>query len=152
METRELTLQRLKKFVTQRFFSVHDYKNGEPARLYAHSCSSSTLPQQHPLNSFPKQPVPPAAHCPPMLINPTPPSCADPRRFMAGLEALFFADYSLAIKAGVHFTLCGGTICRLGTKKHHDTYLDRLDTLDLTGSFGMTELGECGQPASLIRM
>jgi hypothetical protein len=41
---------------------------------------------------------------------------ADPRRFMTGLECLAFVDYSLAIKAGVHFTLCGGTICKLGTK------------------------------------
>lgn len=33
---------------------------------------------------------------------------ADPLRFMAGLETLASADYSLCIKAGVHFTLCGG--------------------------------------------
>ena len=61
---------------------------------------------------------------------------------MAALESLFYCDYSLSIKAGVHFTLCGGTICKLGTKKHHDAYLDRMDTLDLPGSFSMTELGE----------
>lgn len=30
----------------------------------------------------------------------------DPRRFMAGLESLALVDYSLCIKAGVHFTLC----------------------------------------------
>eukprot|EP00775_Hariotina_reticulata_P009657 gene9657-9817_t len=47
----------------------------------------------------------------------------------------------MAIKAGVHFTLCGGTICKLGTSKHHEAYLDRMNTLDLPGSFGMTELG-----------
>ncbi len=34
---------------------------------------------------------------------------ADPLRFMAGLETLASTDYSLCIKAGVHFTLCGGT-------------------------------------------
>ena len=39
----------------------------------------------------------------------------------------------------MHFTLCGGTICKLGTKKHHDYYLPKMDTLALTGSFGMTE-------------
>jgi hypothetical protein len=39
---------------------------------------------------------------------------ADPRRFIALLECLSFCDYSMAIKAGVHFTLCGGTICKLG--------------------------------------
>jgi hypothetical protein len=34
------------------------------------------------------------------------------RRFLNGepllLQALSFCDYSLAIKAGVHYTLCGG--------------------------------------------
>ena len=35
-------------------------------------------------------------------------SPADPLRFMAGLETLASVDYSLCIKAGVHFTLCGG--------------------------------------------
>jgi hypothetical protein len=61
---------------------------------------------------------------------------------MAAIESLMYCDYSLSIKAGVHFTLCGGTICKLGTKKHHDLYLDGLDDLSLTGSFSMTELGE----------
>ncbi|KAK9909468.1 hypothetical protein WJX75_002711 [Coccomyxa subellipsoidea] len=65
----------------------------------------------------------------------------DPLRFMAGLETLASVDYSLCIKAGVHFTLCGGTIAKLGTEKHHKTYLPRLDTLELPGCFGMTELG-----------
>lgn len=60
---------------------------------------------------------------------------------MAGLECLAYADYSLSIKAGVHFTLCGGTICKLGTTKHHDAYLARMDNLSLPGCFGMTELG-----------
>ncbi|KAK9843434.1 hypothetical protein WJX81_002331 [Elliptochloris bilobata] len=65
----------------------------------------------------------------------------DPLRFMAGLETLASVDYSLCIKAGVHFTLCGGTIAKLGTEKHHLAFLPRLDTLDLPGCFGMTELG-----------
>jgi alkylation response protein AidB-like acyl-CoA dehydrogenase len=60
---------------------------------------------------------------------------------MAQLDSLSFCDYSLAIKAGVHFTLCGGTICKLGTAKHHEALLPRLNTLDLPGCFGMTELG-----------
>lgn len=92
---------------------------------------------------------------------------------MAGLETLASVDYSLCIKAGVHFTLCGGmslfcspgesgipicimssinqpclsadsewsgalsgTIAKLGTEKHHRTFLPRLDTLDLPGCFG----------------
>lgn len=60
---------------------------------------------------------------------------------MTGLESLALADYSLCIKAGVHFTLCGGTICKLGTAKHHAAYLPRMDSLELPGCFGMTELG-----------
>lgn len=60
---------------------------------------------------------------------------------MAALECLTYVDYSLSIKAGVHFTLCGGTLLKLGTQKHHDAYLDGMDTLDLPGSFSMTELG-----------
>ncbi len=51
------------------------------------------------------------------------------------------ADYSLAIKAGVHFTLCGGTIAKLGTPPQHARYFEGLDTLALPGCFGMTELG-----------
>lgn len=87
---------------------------------------------------------------------------------MACLEVLAYVDYSLAIKAGVHFTLCGGTICKLGTKvtfcppcpvgawknlrtlpltsapmlqKHHERFLPLLDDLTLPGCFGMSELG-----------
>ena len=132
---------------------------------------------------------------------------ADPLRFMACLETLASTDYSLCIKAGVHYTLCGGklllsvshccvrlvvvpiftlclavartvcihhacsgythrhsllraactftslqplfavrlasdhcghagTIAKLGTQKHHDEWLPRMDTLDLPGCFG----------------
>jgi acyl-CoA oxidase len=65
----------------------------------------------------------------------------DPLKFQAGLECLSFCDYSLAIKSGVHFTLCGGTIAKLGTAKHHKEFLPRMDTLELPGCFSMTELG-----------
>ena len=88
---RELTSQRVVKFVQQRFFSVSDYIN-------------------------------------------------DPLRFQACLESLSFCDYSLAIKSGVHFTLCGGTIAKLGTERHHREYLPKMDTLELPGCFAMTEL------------
>lgn len=64
----------------------------------------------------------------------------DPLKFQTALECLSFCDYSLAIKSGVHFTLCGGTIAKLGTEKHHDI-LRKMDTLELPGCFGMTELG-----------
>jgi hypothetical protein len=51
---------------------------------------------------------------------------------MAALETLLLCDYSMAIKAGVHFTLCGGTIAKLGTAKHHAAYLDRCASLRST--------------------
>ena len=41
----------------------------------------------------------------------------------------------------VHYTLCGGTIAKLGTEKHHRKYFAGLDNLTLPGCFGMTELG-----------
>lgn len=89
---RELTSQRVQKFVQQRFFSVNDY-------------------------------------------------IRNPLKFQAALESLSFCDYSLAIKSGVHFTLCGGTIAKLGTEYHHREFLPKMDTLELPGCFGMTELG-----------
>ncbi|KAG2490905.1 hypothetical protein HYH03_010818 [Edaphochlamys debaryana] len=92
LDFREQTLQRLKKVVGQKFFSVRDYVD-------------------------------------------------NPRKFIASLESLMWADYSLAIKSGVHFTLCGGTIARLGTKYHHDKYLPSIDDLSTPGSYCMTELG-----------
>mmetsp|Transcript_30316 Transcript_30316/g.55398 ORF Transcript_30316/g.55398 Transcript_30316/m.55398 type:complete len:644 (-) Transcript_30316:901-2832(-) len=64
----------------------------------------------------------------------------NPRRFMAALEALGYCDYSLCIKAGVHYTLCGGTVCRLGTRVHHQKYVQRINDLDLPGCFAMTEV------------
>ena len=74
-------------------------------------------------------------------LPPTSEPVADPLKFQAGLECLALSDYSLSIKAGVHFTLCGGAIAKLGTQKHFDALFERLDTLDLPGCFGMTELG-----------
>eukprot|EP00186_Timspurckia_oligopyrenoides_P000476 CAMPEP_0182444638 /NCGR_PEP_ID=MMETSP1172-20130603/3029_1 /TAXON_ID=708627 /ORGANISM="Timspurckia oligopyrenoides, Strain CCMP3278" /LENGTH=555 /DNA_ID=CAMNT_0024640247 /DNA_START=241 /DNA_END=1908 /DNA_ORIENTATION=- len=65
----------------------------------------------------------------------------DQKRFMAAMQCLHFVDYTLSIKAGVHFTLCAGTIAKLGTTKHHNALLPKLDSLELAGCFGMTELG-----------
>jgi len=65
----------------------------------------------------------------------------DPLKFAAAVECLAFLDYNLSIKAGVHFTLCGGTVAKLGTRKHHEEFIPRLDSCDLPGCFGMTELG-----------
>jgi len=57
------------------------------------------------------------------------------------MECLVYCDYSLTLKAAVHYSLCGATICKLGTDKHMAALVDRLNSLELFGCFGMTELG-----------
>ena len=135
MEFRQLTLERLQKFVAQRYFITKDYLDGE-VRSRAH-----LIPVHH----TPTLCAHVCCHCQriPVSIGKQAVciSIADPRKFQAGLAVLAFADYSLCIKAGVHFTLCGGTIAKLGTDKHHTKLLPLLDDLTLPGCFGMTELG-----------
>lgn len=50
-------------------------------------------------------------------------------------------DAGFRFAAQVHFTLCGGTIAKLGTEQHHRKYFAGMDNLTLPGCFGMTELG-----------
>jgi acyl-CoA oxidase len=35
----------------------------------------------------------------------------------------------------------GGTVLKLGTSRHHGSFLDKIDTVDQIGCFGLTELG-----------
>lgn len=56
-------------------------------------------------------------------------------------ENMMYVDGSLTIKFGVQFGLFGGSIQKLGTKKHHDRYLDKTGKADLLGCFAMTETG-----------
>ncbi|MBU2974316.1 acyl-CoA dehydrogenase family protein [Zobellia sp. B3R18] len=56
-------------------------------------------------------------------------------------ENMMFADGSLSIKFGVQFGLFGGSIQKLGTKKHHDLYLSQTGKAELLGCFAMTETG-----------
>ncbi len=56
-------------------------------------------------------------------------------------ENLMYVNGSLTIKFGVQFGLFGGSIQKLGTKKHHDQYLDDAGTASLLGCFAMTETG-----------
>ncbi|KDD73136.1 hypothetical protein H632_c2497p0, partial [Helicosporidium sp. ATCC 50920] len=91
-EQRAVTTQRVKAYMSQRFYDIADYVE-------------------------------------------------DPLRFCAGLECPMFADFSTAVKMGVHATLCGGTIASLGNPAQKAKYLARMDTLELAGCFGMTELG-----------
>lgn len=56
-------------------------------------------------------------------------------------ENMMFVDGSLTIKFGVQVGLFGGSIQKLGTKKHHDQYLRDAGTATLLGCFAMTETG-----------
>jgi acyl-CoA oxidase len=72
----------------------------------------------------------------------------DPVRFLTGLRTLSYIDYSTSIKAGVHFTLCGGSIAALGSQKHQ-SLLDELDALSKFGCLAMTELGHGSNVAGI---
>lgn len=61
--------------------------------------------------------------------------------YAAIFEHLMFVEGSLAVKFGVQFGLFGGSIQKLGTKKHHDQYLSDAGTTNLLGCFAMTETG-----------
>ncbi|WP_028643473.1 acyl-CoA dehydrogenase family protein [Nocardioides sp. URHA0020] len=60
---------------------------------------------------------------------------------IAAFETLAFGDLSVLVKVGVQFGLFGGAILQLGTKRHHDAYLQDLVTGRLMGCFAMTETG-----------
>ncbi|MEX0316219.1 MAG: acyl-CoA dehydrogenase [Allomuricauda sp.] len=61
--------------------------------------------------------------------------------YAAIFEHLMFVDGSLAVKFGVQFGLFGGSIQKLGTKRHHDQYLGDAGKAKLLGCFAMTETG-----------
>jgi acyl-CoA oxidase len=60
---------------------------------------------------------------------------------IAAFETLAFGDLSLLVKVGVQFGLFGGAILMLGSKLHHDAYLEDLVAGRLLGCFAMTESG-----------
>ena len=60
---------------------------------------------------------------------------------IAAFETLAYGDLSVLVKVGVQFGLFGGAILQLGTKEHHDAYLEDLVSGRLLGCFAMTETG-----------
>ncbi|KAK3120489.1 hypothetical protein QOZ80_9AG0688550 [Eleusine coracana subsp. coracana] len=64
----------------------------------------------------------------------------DPSEYFAVMEAAGGVDISLGVKFGVQYSLWGGSIINLGTKKHRDKFFDGIDNLDIPGCFAMTEL------------
>lgn len=60
---------------------------------------------------------------------------------VAGFEELFITDPSLQIKSGVQYGLFAAALQHLGTKKHHEAYLEKAINLEMLGCYGMTESG-----------
>ncbi|XP_024366306.1 acyl-coenzyme A oxidase 3, peroxisomal [Physcomitrium patens] len=68
-------------------------------------------------------------------------SVDDALKRAALFETMGIFDHSLVIKLGVHIHLWGGSIQYLGTKRHHDKWLDRTEDYQVRGCFAMSELG-----------
>ncbi|KAG5529420.1 hypothetical protein RHGRI_029971 [Rhododendron griersonianum] len=64
----------------------------------------------------------------------------DPAMYFAVAEAVGSVDMSLGTKMAVQYSLWGGSVLNLGTKKHRDKYYEGIDNLEYTGCFAMTEL------------
>lgn len=64
----------------------------------------------------------------------------DPLNVFAAHEVCGMIDASFTTKLTVQFNLFGGTLIKLGGKRHRDL-LPKIDTLDAVGCFGLTELG-----------
>jgi acyl-CoA oxidase len=60
---------------------------------------------------------------------------------IAAFETLAYGDLSLLVKVGVQFGLFGGAVLMLGSKRHHDAYLEDLIAGRVLGCFAMTETG-----------
>ncbi|PKA49545.1 Acyl-coenzyme A oxidase 2, peroxisomal [Apostasia shenzhenica] len=64
----------------------------------------------------------------------------DPSVYFAIMEAAGGIDISLGVKLGVQYSLWGGSVINLGTKRHKEKYFDGIDSIDYPGCFAMTEL------------
>jgi acyl-CoA oxidase len=60
---------------------------------------------------------------------------------IAAFETLAYGDLSLLVKVGVQFGLFGGAVLTLGSRRHHDAYLEDLILGRVLGCFAMTESG-----------
>ncbi|KAF0697770.1 Aste57867_11563 [Aphanomyces stellatus] len=65
----------------------------------------------------------------------------NPHNIYAAHEIAGLTNPSMATKMTVQFNLFGGTVLKLGTEKHHERFLEGIDSLDSVGCFGLTELG-----------
>jgi alkylation response protein AidB-like acyl-CoA dehydrogenase len=65
----------------------------------------------------------------------------NPTKVFAWFEALGYFDHSCALKFAVQYNLWGGTILFLGSREHHERFLDKITSCEALGVFGLTELG-----------
>ncbi|WP_394937636.1 acyl-CoA dehydrogenase [Psychromicrobium sp. YIM B11713] len=68
---------------------------------------------------------------------------------IAGFEELVTADPSLQIKAGVQWGLFGAAVLHLGSQEHQDKWLPGIMSMEIPGSFAMTETGHGSDVASI---
>jgi acyl-CoA oxidase len=68
---------------------------------------------------------------------------------VVSFETLGFGDLSLLVKTGVQWGLFGGAVQALGTRPHHEKYLNKIMNLELPGCFAMTETGHGSDVARL---
>lgn len=63
-----------------------------------------------------------------------------PMTYFAGAEVFNLFSPTMAIKIGVHYTLFGGAVASLGTKKHRH-FIDKANSMEARCSFALTEMG-----------
>lgn len=68
---------------------------------------------------------------------------------LAGFEELVMADPSLQIKAGVQWGLFTSAILQLGSREHHERWIEDAMSLRTPGAFAMTEIGHGSDVQSL---
>ncbi len=68
---------------------------------------------------------------------------------LAGFQELVLADPSMQIKSGVQWGLFGSAVQQLGTKHHHDLWLEDIASAALPGAFAMTEIGHGSDVAAI---
>eukprot|EP00397_Hematodinium_sp_SG-2012_P005519 GEMP01005539.1.p1 GENE.GEMP01005539.1~~GEMP01005539.1.p1 ORF type:complete len:706 (+),score=154.48 GEMP01005539.1:215-2332(+) len=65
----------------------------------------------------------------------------NPMNIFSAHETFGYIDGSYATKMTVQFNLFGGTLYRLGSEAHRQYYADKIDSAEVVGCFGLSELG-----------